>query len=367
MEKAVRWIWVTLWIVTAIGLVSCGESNQPGTSNPTDLVKLQGAGASFPAPLYSKWFKSYSGSHQGVQIDYQSVGSGSGVKGVIDKTVDFGASDAAMTPEEIAKVDVGVQCLPMTAGSIVLAYNVEGVTGLKLPRAAYVGIFLGKVKKWNEPVIARANPGAKLPDELINVVVRADSSGTSYVFSKHLSTISEEFAKSPGTNKMPNWPVGTRSKGNEGVTASLKTTPNSIAYIEFGYANSQKLPMAILENKSGHYVEATAASGQAALASAQLPDDLIVWASDPAAQDAYPIVTYTWLLCYKQYQDKRKFEVLQDLLKYCLTEGQKDSDALGYLPLPAPVVDKVTAAVQTIKLARRRASSEEGSADPGNE
>jgi phosphate transport system substrate-binding protein len=351
MDKAVRWIWITLWIVTAIGFVACGETTQPGASNVASAVKLQGAGASFPAPLYSKWFKSYSGSHQNVQIDYQSVGSGSGVKSVIDKTVDFGASDAAMTPEEIAKVDVGVYCLPMTAGSIVLAYNLEGVTQLKLSRTAYVGIFLGKVMKWNDPVIAKANPGAKLPNELINVVVRADSSGTTYVFSKHLSTISEEFAKSPGTNKMPNWPVGTRSKGNEGVTASLKTTPNSIAYIEYGYAKSQSLPMAILENKAGQYVEATAASGQAALASAQLPDDLIVWASDPEAQDAYPIVTYTWLLCYKQYQDKRKLEVLQDLLKYCLTEGQKDSDALGYLPLPAPVAEKVNATVQTLKSA----------------
>ena len=328
--------------------ISCGESKEKGVA---DLVKLQGAGASFPAPLYSKWFKSYGGKHENVQIDYQSVGSGGGVKGVIDKTVDFGASDAAMTPEEIAKVDVGVQCLPMTAGSIVLAYNVEGVTDLKLPRKAYAGIFLGKVKKWNDPLIVQANPGVKLPDEPINVVVRADSSGTTYVFSKHLSTISEEFAKNPGTNKMPNWAVGTRSKGNEGVTASIKTTPNSIGYIEYGYAKSQNVPMAVLENKSGNYVAATTESGQAALASAPLPEDLIVWASDPEAKDAYPIVTYTWLLCYKQYQDKKKFEILQDVLKYCLTDGQKESESLGYIPLPPAVADKVSAAVQTIKLA----------------
>jgi len=346
--KIVRWSWIPLFVLMTLGFSSCGGGTEKGSAG---LVKLQGAGASFPAPLYSKWFKSYSSSHANVQIDYQSVGSGSGVKSVIDKTVDFGASDAAMTPEEIAKVDVGVQCLPMTAGSIVLAYNVEGVTELKLPRKAYAGIFLGKVKRWNDPLIAKANPGAKLPDEPINVVVRADSSGTTYVFSKHLSTISEEFAKSPGTNKMPNWPVGTRSKGNEGVTASIKTTPNSIGYIEYGYARSQNVPMAILENKSGSYVSATTESGQAALASAQLPDDLIVWASDPEAKDAYPIVTYTWLLCYKQYQDKKKFEILQDVLKYCLTEGQKESEALGYLPLPPAVTDKVNAAVQSIKLA----------------
>jgi len=343
-----RWYWFAPLLVSTLGLVTCSEN--PG-SGPATLAKLQGAGASFPAPLYSRWFKTYSSNHQNVQIDYQSVGSGSGVKSVIDKTVDFGASDAAMTPEEMSKVDVGVQCLPMTAGTIVLAYNIEGVKELKLSRKAYAGIFLGKVKRWNDPLIAAANPEVKLPDAQVNVVVRADSSGTTYVFTKHLSTISEDFGRSPGTNKMPNWPVGTRSKGNEGVTASIKTTPGSIGYIEFGYAKSQNLPMAALENKSGEYVTASTTSGQAALASVQLPDDLIVWASDPEAKEAYPIVSYTWLLCYKQYADKRKFEVLQNLLKYCLTEGQKEAESLGYLPLPSTVTEKVSGALENIKLA----------------
>ena len=228
---------------------------------------MQGAGASFPAPLYNKWFKSYGASHPDVEVDYQSVGSGSGKKSVIDQTVDFGASDAAMTDEEMARVQGGVQLLPMTAGAIVIAYNVDGVTNLKLSRKAYTGIFLGKIKKWNDPAIAAANPGAKLPDLPINVVVRADGSGTSYVFSKHLSAVSEEFNKAVGTNTMPNWPVGTKSKGNEGVTASLKTTPGSIGYVEYGYAKSQKLTIATLENKAGKYVAASTASGQAALAS----------------------------------------------------------------------------------------------------
>jgi len=336
----------------AFAAVACGGG---GTNADGDraaggggLVKVQGAGASFPAPLYSKWFKTYSSAHQGVQIDYQSVGSGSGVKAVIDKTVDFGASDAAMSPEEIAQVQGGVQLLPMTAGSIVLAYNLEGVSGLKLSRKAYAGIFLGKVTKWNDPLIADANKGAKLPDAPINVVVRADSSGTTYVFTKHLSAISPEFAQSPGTNKMPNWPVGTKSKGNEGVTASLKTTPGSIGYVEYGYANSQKLATAALENKAGEFVEATTASGQAALASAKLPDDLIVWASDPEGKDAYPIVTYTWIILYKQYADKKKLEVIQDFLKYSLTDGQKESEALGYIPLPGDVAEKVKGAVANV-------------------
>ena len=168
------------------------------------------------------------------------MGSGAGVKAVIDKTGDFGASDAAMSKEDMAKVDAGVQLLPMTAGSIVLAYNLPGVDNLKLTREAYVGIFLGKITKWNDKAIADANPGAKLPDRDINVVVRSDGSGTTYVFTKHLSAISEEFAKSPGTNKQPNWPVGTKAKGNEGVAAAIKSTPGSIGYLEYGYVKNEK-------------------------------------------------------------------------------------------------------------------------------
>ncbi len=313
-----------------------------------ESVKLQGAGASFPAPLYNKWFKSYGASHPDVQVDYQSVGSGSGKKSVIDHTVDFGASDAAMTEEEMARVQGGVQLLPMTAGAIVIAYNVDGVDGLKLSRKAYTGIFLGTIKKWNDPQIASANPGMNLPDLPINVVVRADSSGTSFVFSKHLSAVNDDFNKQVGANTMPNWPVGTKSKGNEGVTASLKSTPGSIGYVEYGYANSQKLKTAALENKTGKYVSASTASGQAALASAELPQNLIVWASDPTAADAYPIVTYTWLICYRKYPDAKKVAALQDLLKYGLTDGQKDAESLGYIPLPANVSSKALAAVQTI-------------------
>jgi len=319
-----------------------------GGGSTTAAVKLQGAGASFPAPLYSKWFKAYGAVHQNVQVDYQSVGSGNGVKSFIDKTIDFGASDAAMSPEEIARVDVGAQLLPLTAGSIVLTYNVPGVSELKLSRKAYTGIFLGKVKKWNDPLIAKANPDAKLPNSDINVVVRADGSGTTFVFTKHLSAVSDEFAKSPGVNKMPNWAVGTKSKGNEGVTASVKTTPGSIGYIEYGYAKSQNMPMAVLENKSGEFVAATTASGQAALAAAEFPENLIAWVPDPEAKDAYPIVTYTWILAYKQYADKGKLEALKGVLTYGLTDGQKDAETLGYLPLPASVVDKVKAALQKI-------------------
>ncbi|HTQ58261.1 MAG TPA: phosphate ABC transporter substrate-binding protein PstS [Bryobacteraceae bacterium] len=344
--RTYAWPGTAFVAMAGLAMMSCGGSTTGGGAGQ----KLQGAGASFPAPIYSKWFKSYSESHPGVQIDYQSVGSGSGIKSFIDKTVDFGASDAAMTPEEIGRVDpaLGVQLLPMTAGSIVITYNLPDVKELKLSRKAYSDIFLGTVKKWNDPLIAKANPGVKLPDSPINVVVRADSSGTTFVFTQHLSAISPDFAKGPGASKMPNWPVGTRSKGNEGVTASVKTTPGSIGYIEYGYAMSQSMPMAILENKSGEFVAPTTASGQAALASAQLPENLIAWVSDPAPKDAYPIATYTWLLVNKKYP-KDKLAVLQDLLKYCLGDGQKLAEPLGYIPLPASVVEKDLAAVNTLQ------------------
>jgi len=334
-------------IVFAATLGACGG----GKGSAPSVIKLQGAGASFPAPLYSRWFKTYNAQHPEVQVDYQSVGSGSGVKSVIDKTVDFGASDAAMTEEEMARVPNGVQLLPMTAGSIVLTYNVEGVTNLKLSRKAYAGIFLGTIKTWNDPAIAATNEGVKLPSSPINVVVRADSSGTTYVFTKHLSAISPEFEKSPGVNKMPAWPVGTRSKGNEGVTAAVKTTPGAIGYIEFGYAKSQNLPMAALENKSGKYVVADTASGQAALGDAPLPDDMIVWNSDPQSEAAYPIVTYTWLILYKQYQDPRKLEALRNIVKYGLGEGQSIAEQLGYIPLPVAIAQKVTSTVDNVKVA----------------
>jgi phosphate transport system substrate-binding protein len=330
-------------VAIAISLASCGGGTGVGNA-----VKLQGAGASFPAPLYLKWFKTYNGSHPNVQVDYQSIGSGGGVKSFMDRTVDFAASDAAMKPEDMAKVEGGVQLVPMTAGSIVLAYNLDGVPSLRLSREAYSGIFLGKVTKWTDPIIAKENPGVKLPNEPVNVIVRADSSGTTFVFSQHLSTVSPEFAKSVGTNNMPNWPAGTRSKGNEGVTASLLTTPGAIGYVEYGYAHSQNLHMATLENKSGNYVSATTDSAKAALASATLPPDLIVWVSDPVAKDAYPIVTFTWMILYKKYDNREKLDALKSLVAYGLTDGQKDSEALGYVPLPDAVVSQAQAAVASL-------------------
>jgi phosphate transport system substrate-binding protein len=325
-----------------------------------DDVKLIGSGASFPFPLYSKWFKDFSQQTDGVRIDYQAKGSGAGIQDFINETVDFAASDAAMKDEEMAQVKRGAILLPMTAGEVVLAYNLDGVDELKLPRDVYPEIFAGKITQWNDPAIAKANPGVELPDEPITVVVRSDSSGTTYVFTGHLSEINPDFKDTIGQAKSPQWPGSAKfvkAPKNDGITATIKQTPGAIGYIEYGYAKLTKAKTAMLENKSGKFVMPGSESGAAALASAEFPEgnlpnsdvpNLIAWVNDPAGEDAYPIATFTWMLLYKD-QDDEKAKVLRDLIEYCLTEGQKSADALGYIPLPENVIEKVRAAAQMIQ------------------
>jgi phosphate transport system substrate-binding protein len=331
------------FILSMIMVVAgCQPLNSSSSSNSGKIavqsVRLQGAGASFPAPLYLKWFKKFSEANPGIQVDYQSVGSGSGVKSFLDETVDFGASDAAMSNEEIERSPNGARLIPLTAGAIVLAYNIPNVDNLQLSRAVYAGIFTGTITNWNDPQVAQCNPGVSLPDLKIHPIMRADSSGTSYVFSMHLSAINSEFAKAVGVNKMPSWQCGTKSKGNEGVTASIATTPGSIGYIEYSYARGGKLKTAKLENQAGKMVAASTESCQSALQSAEFDDNLIAWVPDPASEAAYPIVTYTWVLLPARPKDEVKHQALIDLVQYCLTEGQKESESLGYVPLPAAVV-----------------------------
>ena len=323
-------------------------------------VKLNGSGASFPFPIYSKWFKDFSKQTKGVRVDYQAKGSGAGIQDFINNTVDFAASDAAMKESEMAKVKQGVVLLPMTAGEIVLAYNLKGVKELKLPRDVYPEIFAGNITKWNDPKIVAANPGVKLPDEAITVVVRSDSSGTTYVFTGHLAEIDENFKNTVGQGKAPQWPKSdkfVKAPKNDGITATIKQTPGSIGYIEYGYAKLTNTPTAMLENKSGNFVMPSAESGSAALASAEFPGgtlpnsdvpNLIAWVWDPAGAEAYPIATFTWLLLYKD-QDDDKAKALRDLVEYCLTEGQKSADKLGYIPLPENVIAKVRDAVKFVQ------------------
>lgn len=330
--------------------VACCLAGQLGFARAGDM-RLIGSGASFPAPLYSAWFKDFSRKTDGVTVDYQAKGSGAGIQDLINKTVDFAASDAAMTPEQMSKVPDGVVLLPMTAGEIVLAYNLPSVKGLKLPRDVYPNIFAGKITKWDDSRIVAANPDVKLPSLPITVVRRSDSSGTTFVFTKHLSAISPVFKEQIGMGTTVNWPQSDKfvaAPKNDGVTATIKQTPGAIGYIEYGYAKLTKSDTALLQNRAGNYVAASDASGAIALASAQLPADMIAWVDDPSAPESYPIVSFTWMLFY-QKQDPDKAKYLRELVRYGLTEGQKSADKMGYIPLPSTVVDKVMAASAKIQ------------------
>jgi len=285
-----------------------------------------------------------------VQINYQGVGSGAGIKQFTQNLVAFGASDAAMKDDEIAAVKRGVVLIPATAGSIVLAYNLPGVENLKLSREAYAGIFLGKITKWNDPAIAKTNEGVKLPATPITVCERSDGSGTTFIFTKHLSAISPEFDDKVGAGTSVTWPVGVAGKGNDGVTALIKQTPGAIGYVEYGYAKNNKLSFATLQNKSGEFVTATTASGEATLATTQFPPNVLrAWPSDPDGKEAYPIASFTWLLLYKKYDNAAIGEAVKKFVNFGLTDGQKFAEELGYIPLPKEIVEKDMAALQTVQ------------------
>ncbi|MGB3511567.1 MAG: phosphate ABC transporter substrate-binding protein PstS [Microcoleaceae cyanobacterium] len=311
-------------------------------------VNLVGAGASFPAPLYQRWFADMRDGRSDVQVDYQSVGSGAGVERFTQELVDFGASDVAMKDDEIAKVGRGVMMLPMTAGSVVLAYNVPGVSDLKLSREAYVDILLGKITKWNDPKIAAGNSGVSLPDLPVTVVHRSDGSGTTGVFTKHLSAISPEWKQKVGEGKTVQWPTGIGGAKNDGVAALIRQTEGGIGYVEFGFAKSAGLPTAALQNKAGSYVKASLDSAKSTLAAVKLPGNLRAFISDPEGGNSYPIVTYTWMLIYSQYDDAAKAQGIEKMIEYGLNEGQKVSADLGYIPLPDNVRQTVAAAADKI-------------------
>ncbi len=350
-------------LALTLGLAACGGGtttvgggDTPSATNVSgstqlDLggnVTLTGAGASFPAPLYQRWFSDLNKKYPNLQVNYQSVGSGAGVKQFTQGTVDFGASDVAMKDEEIQKVDRGTLLLPMAAGSVVLAYNLPGVEGLKLTRDVYVDIMLGKITKWNDAQIAAANPGVNLPDQNITFVHRSDGSGTTGVFTKHLSAISPEWKTKVGEGKTVEWPVGIGGKGNEGVTAQIKQNQGTIGYVEYGYAKQNQLNVAALENKSGKFITPTDDSASKTLDAVELPGNLRAFITDPEGEDSYPIVTYTWILAYKKYDDPVKAKAMEAMIEYGLTEGQKVSAELGYVPLPESVVKKVAAAADVL-------------------
>jgi phosphate transport system substrate-binding protein len=361
----------TAVLLLTLGLAACGgqqgsdntaskdapanTAKDATASSPVKLdlggnVALTGAGASFPAPLYASWFNDLNKKYPNLQVNYQSVGSGAGVEQFIKGTVDFGASDVAMKDEEIQKVaqDKGVILLPVSAGSIVLAYNLPDVAELNLPRALYTDILLGKIKNWNDPKIQAANPNAKLPNQAITVVYRSDGSGTTGVFTKHMSAISPEWKSKVGEGKTVDWPVGVGAKGNEGVTAQVQQTQGSIGYIEYGYAKQNNIKFAALENKAGTFIRANEQSASKTLEAVTLPANLRSFIADPEGADSYPIVSYTWILAYKKYPDAAKAKAMEAMIEYALTEGQKIAPELGYVPLPQNVVQKVAAAADQI-------------------
>nr|AEU10997.1 ABC transporter [Nostoc sp. 152] len=342
-------------IAVLLSIASC-------TADGKDIksVSLIGAGASFPSPLYQRWLLDYNQQNPNVKINYQSIGSGAGVQHFINGTVDFAASDVAITNEQAAKIKRGVIALPITAGSVVLAYNLNTETStspnfanvpnnLKLPRQVYIDIFLGKITNWNDPRIAVANPGVNLPDLPIIVVHRTDGSGTTSVLTQHLNAISPEWKSKVGAGKSISWPVGIGAKGNEGVTAQIQQIPGAIGYVEYIYATENKLSIAALQNKSGKYITPTPESASKTLETIKLPaNNLIAFTPDPQDANSYPLVTYTWLLAYHQYQNPVKAQALKEFVYWASTEGQKSSLELGYIPLSKKVVIQVQSAANKI-------------------
>lgn len=317
----------------------------------TNNVSANGAGASFPAPLYQSWFSILSRETPQLRFNYQSIGSGAGVEQFIQGTTDFGASDIGMTDEQIAQVTRGVLLLPMTAGKIVLAYNLPGIDQLNLTREVYVDIFMGKITKWNDPKIVAANPGVELPDKDIIVAHRSDGSGTTAVFTNHLAAVNPDWEKTIGAGTAVQWPTSGNfvgARGNEGVTAAVSRTEGAIGFIEYSFAKNNNLTMATLENKAGKFVAPTPESGSKTLDAVELPENLKAFITDPDGDESYPIVTYTWMMLFKKYDDPNKAIAMEAMIQYGLNQGQVQAETLGYIPLPQSVREKVAAAADQL-------------------
>ena len=315
-------------------------------------TKLTGAGATFPNPIYQKWFSEYSKVHSDVQINYQSIGSGGGIRQVSEGTVDFGASDGPMTDEQLAAAKTKILHFPTVLGSVVPAYNVPGVTGeIKFTPEILAGIFLGKIGNWNDPAIAKANPDIKnFPNQQIIVVHRSDGSGTTYIFTDYLSKVSDEWKNSVGKGTSPHWPTGLGGKGNEGVAGSIRQLPGSIGYVELIYAVQNKIPYGSVRNSSGVFMKASLDSTTAAAASMKsMPNDFRVSITNAPGKDSYPISSFTWLLIPETSKDKAKGKILSDFLTWMVNDGQKMVADLSYAPLPTNVADKVKAAIKQVK------------------
>jgi phosphate transport system substrate-binding protein len=312
---------------------------------------LNGAGATFPNPMYQKWFSEYHKAHPDIQFNYQSIGSGGGIRQVLAQTVDFGASDGPMTDEQLSQAKTKILHIPTVMGAVVPAYNVPGVSGeLKFTPEALAGIFLGKITTWNDPAIAKANPGVNLPNQNIIVVHRSDGSGTSYIFTDYLSKVSTEWANGPGKGTSVKWPVGLGGKGNEGVAGMIRQMQGGIGYIELIYAVQNKIDYGSVKNASGAFVKASLDSVTAAAASAKsMPADFRVSITNAPGKDAYPISSFTWLLIPEKSKEAAKGKILADFLTWMVDDGQKMTAELTYAPLPGNVAEKVKGAIKLVQ------------------
>ncbi|HXM21792.1 MAG TPA: phosphate ABC transporter substrate-binding protein PstS [Terriglobales bacterium] len=312
---------------------------------------LNGAGATFPYPMYSKWFSEYHKAHPEVEINYQSIGSGGGIRQVLAGTVDFGASDGPMTDEQLAQSKTKILHVPTVLGADVPAYNIAGVTGeLKFTPEALAGIFLGKITSWNDPAIAKENPGVKLPGDQIVVIHRSDGSGTTYIWTDYLSKVSPEWQSQAGKGTSVKWPVGLGGKGNEGVAGMIRQMQGSIGYIELIYAVQNKITYGTVRNAAGEFVKARLDSVTAAAASIKsMPADFRVSITNAPGKDAYPISSFTWLLIPAQSKDAAKGKIIADFLNWMVDDGQKMTADLTYAPLPEGVATKVKAEIKQVR------------------
>ena len=330
-------------------MFGCGS--QAGGSNAGGPVRLQGAGATFPNPLYQKWLSEYTKLNANVRIDYQSIGSGGGIKQIKEQTVDFGASDAPMSDADLKSAPGELLHIPTVLGAVVLTYNLQGVSQpLRFSPDVIADIFLDKIKKWDDARLKADNPNVTLPSENITVVHRSDGSGTSAVFTDYLSKVSAEWKEKVGAGTSPKWPVGLGGKGNEGVTGQVKATPNTIGYVELAYAVQNKLPVALIKNRAGNFVEPSldAVTAAAAESVATTPEDLRVSITEASGANAYPIASYTYILAYKEQKDAAKGKTLVDFLWWGIHDGEKFAKELNYAPLPAEIVKRAEAKINII-------------------
>jgi phosphate transport system substrate-binding protein len=327
----------------AVALLAVGT-----TAAAAEPLLVNGAGATFPNPLYSKWFSEYAKLHPDIHFNYQSIGSGGGIQQFTAGTVDFGASDAPMKDEQIAAA-ADVVHIPTVMGAVVVTYNAS-VASLRLTPGVLADIFLGKITRWNDPALLKINPGVKLPDEAISVAHRSDGSGTTYVFTNYLSKVSAEWKEKVGNSTSVKWPVGLGGKGNEGVTGLVKQTPGAIGYVELAYANQNKLPLAELQNRDGVFVKPTLASTSEAAAGVEMPADYRVSITDAKGKGAWPLAAFTYLLVHRDAKDARKGVALVQFLWWATHQGQAFAAPLDYAPLPKAVVEMVSKTIKELKV-----------------